>query len=161
MPNKDLRIKKQGQRAEVHLISGASLTGDFFLSGQAQSRRGSETLMDVFNDSLRVYLPFTEGESGAFHLLNKRHIVMVELQESDLSQVLGFDSESDLPTQSVRLSYGSDDSSLSGEAYVGDLHPDNRRLADLLNHEANFFLLLAEEKCYLVNKYQMHFAAVG
>ena len=86
---------------------------------------------------------------------------MVELVGGSLIEVLGFDSETDLPTQTVTLSYGADDSKLSGEAYVGDLHPDNRRLTDLLNHGSHFLLLFVDGQKYLVNKRQMHFASVG
>jgi len=160
MTSKDLRIEKKGEKADVHLVSGTVLSGDFFLSGQAQSRLGSETLMDVFNDSQRVFLPFTEATSGDFHLLNRDHIVMVELAGDGL-EVMGVEFDSELPTQSMSLSYGRDDTRLKGEAYVGDLHPNNRRLTDLLNHESLFILLLADDKTYLVNKRQMHFVAVG
>ena len=51
MTSHDLRVEKKGQKAEVLLVSSRLLSGEFFLSGQAQSRLGSETLMDVFNDS--------------------------------------------------------------------------------------------------------------
>ena len=161
MTSHDLRVEKKGQKAEVHLVSSKLLSGEFFLSGQAQSRLGSETLMDVFNDSERVFLPFTEDSSGAFHLLNRDHIVMVELVGGGLSDILGFDSGSELPTQKVRLGYGADNMALDGNAYVGDLHPDNRRLTDLLNHDSLFLLLLSDEKVFLVNKSQMHFVMVG
>tara|TARA_B100001123_G_C14868367_1_gene850893 strand:+ start:146 stop:631 length:486 start_codon:yes stop_codon:yes gene_type:complete len=161
MTTKDLRIEKQGQHAEVHLVSGKVLGGDFFLSGRARGRLGSETLMDVFNDNGRSFLPFTERESGNFHLLNKEHIVMVELVGTDPRDVLGFSVDATIPTQQVVFYHGDDTTRLKGDAYVGDLHPDNRRLTDLLNHESSFLLLMVDERCYLVHKQQMHFAVAA
>ena len=161
MTSQDLRVEKKGQKAEVHLFSGKTLEGDFFLSGHAQSRVGSETLMDVFNDAAREFLPFTEASSGAFHLLNRDHIVMVELIGGGSCEVLGLEAGTELPVQAVSLSYGLDNDILSGEAYMGDLHPNNRRLTDLLNHASLFILLSAEGKTFLVNKRQLHFVTVG
>ena len=70
------RVEKRRENADVTLITGATLTGSFFLSGSSQSHTGPERVGDLLNVE-PGFFPFeSRGETS---LINRAHVLKVAL----------------------------------------------------------------------------------
>jgi hypothetical protein len=69
-------IEKRREAADVTLVTGATISGVFFLSGSSQVHTGPERLGDLLNLETG-FLPFESN--GETSLINRAHVVKVAL----------------------------------------------------------------------------------
>lgn len=81
----ELRIEKRREAAEITLVTGATVSGVFFLAGSSQLHTGPERVGDMLN-SERGFFPFeTSGETT---LINRTHVLKVALPAQMIEQQL-------------------------------------------------------------------------
>src|SRR5689334_9327833 len=118
------RVEKRRENADVTLITGATLTGSFFLSGSSQSHTGPERVGDLLNVE-PGFFPFeSRGETS---LINRAHVLKVALPSHMIEPQL--DTGYDVATRHhVKMLL------TTGEQIVGDVvvfrPPGHDRLSD-------------------------------
>ena len=69
-------VEKRRESADLTLVTGATLSGVFFLAGSSQLHTGPERVGDVMNRDAGFF-PF--GTGGETTLINRAHVVKVTL----------------------------------------------------------------------------------
>lgn len=144
--------------ADVMLFGGGVVSGEFFTSLDTPRRAGPETLLDLLNDETRSFVPFQTAEG--VHLLNRAAIRLVEFDSAELREVFERPDNEFVYGLNIELRTETQQVALQGCCYTGDLHPDARRPADLLNAPEMFLLVYREGKLTLVNKNSISHATV-
>lgn len=72
----EFRVEKRRESAEVTLVTGATLSGVFFLAGSSQLHTGPERVGDVMNFE-PGFFPFESN--GETSLINRAHVLKVVL----------------------------------------------------------------------------------
>jgi hypothetical protein len=72
----ELRVEKRRETAEITLVTGATVSGAFFLAGSSQSHTGPERVGDMLNIE-PGFFPFESG--GETTLINRAHVLKVAL----------------------------------------------------------------------------------
>ena len=72
----ELRVEKRREAAEITLVTGATLSGVFFLAGSSQLHTGPERIGDMLNIE-RGFFPFETG--GETTLINRSQVLKVTL----------------------------------------------------------------------------------
>ena len=72
----ELRVEKRREAADVTFVTGATLSGVFFLSGSSQIHTGPERVGDVLNVE-DGFFPFESD--GVTSLINRAHVLKVAL----------------------------------------------------------------------------------
>jgi hypothetical protein len=72
----EFRVAKRRETADVTLVTGATLSGVFFLAGSSQLHTGPERIGDVMNFE-PGFFPFESG--GETSLINRAHVLKVVL----------------------------------------------------------------------------------
>ena len=72
----ELRVEKRRETADLTFVTGATLSGAFFLSGSSQVHTGPERVGDVLNFQ-DGFFPFESD--GVTSLINRAHVLKVAL----------------------------------------------------------------------------------
>ena len=72
----EFRIEKRREAADVTLVTGATVSGVFFLAGSSQVHSGPERVGDVLNIE-PGFFPFESN--GETSLINRAHVLNVVL----------------------------------------------------------------------------------
>jgi hypothetical protein len=85
------RVEKQRADAALTLSGGESMRGCFFVAGGSARHAGPERVGDLLNSEV-VFFPFEIQESVGVRtvLLNRRHIVMVEIGDNEATRDPGY-----------------------------------------------------------------------
>lgn len=139
-----LQIRKAGLEAAVRLVGGGLVAGRFFIDDRGDSPL--DALLSLLNDQRRSFLPFAHASESGVRLLSRSHIEVVWPTGGVSSASIAGSAV----VEQATIDYG--DGAITGDAFVGDMHPDQRRLLDLLNDARPFFIIRSEERTYLVHK---------
>jgi hypothetical protein len=141
----EYRFVKRREAAEVTLISGATVSGAFFLSGFSQLHSGPERVGDVLNHE-PGFFPFEcDGETS---LINRAHVLKVTLPPQMIEAQL--DAGYDVATRrhiKVLLTTGE---AITGHVVVF-LPPGRDRLSDYAQIEERFRYVEQADRTLLIN----------
>lgn len=141
----EFRVEKRRESAEVTLVTGATLSGVFFLAGASQLHTGPERVGDVMNYE-PGFFPFeTDGETS---LINRAHVLKVVLPTQIIEAQL--DAGYELAVRRhvrVLLTTGE---SITGHVVV--YRPPGRdRLSDYAHGEEPFRYVEQADRTLLIN----------
>ena len=97
----EYRVEKRREAADVTLVTGATLSGVFFLSGSSQLHTGPERIGDLLNLE-PGFFPFEcNGETS---LINRAHVLKVALPAQMIEAELdaGYDVRSEEHTSELQ-----------------------------------------------------------
>lgn len=141
----EFRVEKRREAAEVTLVTGATLSGVFFLAGSSHLHAGPERIGDVLNFE-SGFFPFETG--GETSLINRAHVLKVTLPPQMIEAQL--DAGYDVATRrhiKVLLT--------TGESITGDVvvfrPPGRDRLSDYAHLDEPFRYLELDDRTVLVN----------
>lgn len=141
----ELRIEKRRETAELTLVTGATVLGDFFLFGSSQLHTGPERIGEFLNAE-PGFFPFESN--GETSLINRAHVLTVALPAQVIDREL--DPGYDVATRhrvKVLLT--------TGEAIVGDVvvfrPPGHDRLSDYAHQQERFRHVELENRTLLIN----------
>jgi hypothetical protein len=141
----EFRVEKRRAPAEVTLVTGATLSGNFFLAGSSQVHTGPERVGDVLN-SEPGFFPFESG--GETALINRAHVLKVALPTQIIEAQL--DAGYDVATRrcvKVLLTTGEE---ITGNVVV--FRPPGRdRLSDYAHLEERFRYVELDDRTLLIN----------
>jgi hypothetical protein len=141
----EFRVDKRQEAAELTLVTGATLSGVFFLAGTSHLRRGAERVGDVMNLE-PGFFPFGTGVETM--LVNRAHVLKVALPPQMIEAELdaGYDAA---PRRTVRVLL------TTGETVTGDvvllLPAGHDRLSDYAQVDQKFRYLELEDRTLLIN----------
>jgi hypothetical protein len=138
-------VEKRREAADVTLVTGATLSGNFFLSGTSQAHTGPERVGELLNLE-PGFFPFeSRGETA---LINRAHVLKVALPAQMIEPQL--DAGYDVATRrhvKVLLT--------TGEAIVGDVvvfrPPGHDRLSDYAHLDERFRYVELDDRTLLIN----------
>jgi hypothetical protein len=141
----EFRVEKRRAAADVTLVTGITLSGNFFLSGSSQVHAGPERVGDLLNFE-PGFFPFeNRGETA---LINRAHVLKVALPTQMIEAQL--DAGYDVATRrhvKVLLT--------TGEEIVGDVvvfrPPGRDRLSDYAHLEERFRYVELDDRTLLIN----------
>ena len=141
----ELRVDKRREAAEVTLVTGATLSGSFFLAGDSPGHTGPERIGDLLN-SATGFFPFESG--GETSMINRAHVLKVSLPSQSIEGEL--DASYNLaPRHKVRLLL------TTGELIVGQvvvfLPPGRNRLSDYAQIDERFRYVELADRTLLIN----------
>lgn len=141
----EFRIEKRREAAEVTLVTGATVTGVFFLAGSSQLHAGPERVADVLNVK-PGFFPFEcNGETS---LINRAHVLKVALPPQIIEAQLdaGYDVA---PRRSVKVLL------TTGEMITGHVvvfrPPGHDRLSDYAHSDERFRYVELADRTLLIN----------
>ncbi len=148
--NRTLQIEKGLSTEVVALMADRQeITGRFFLADHAQYHFGPENLLDILNNSGKQFVPFAQDDVTAEVMIQKSLIAGLQPRYSDCGDWPPTRVDDPQCWQPAKIVFAG--ISLEGRAHIGDLHPDRRRLADLLNHGNPFFVFDTDEGPWIIN----------
>ena len=138
-------VEKRREAADVTLVTGATLSGNFFLSGTSQAHTGPERVGELLNLE-PGFFPFeSDGETA---LINRAHVLKVTLPAQMIEPQL--DAGYDVATRrhvKVLLT--------TGEAIVGDVvvfrPAGHDRLSDYAHLDERFRYVELDDRTLLIN----------
>ncbi|MEW6686460.1 MAG: hypothetical protein AB1393_09705 [Candidatus Edwardsbacteria bacterium] len=152
-----LAVQRQKIQVSIVCRDKQILEGNLFLSPQAKTHPGKETVLEFMNEKDRFFALSTEGDKRV-KILHKEGIKEIivdaasEFQDVDRFQ-LGAKEEA--------MTVVFDDSTeLEGIAYV-ELPPQKSRAIDFMNHSEKFFSLCVGEKMHIINKHYVNYIIPG
>jgi hypothetical protein len=77
----EFRIEKRREPADVTLVTGATVSGVFFLAGSSQVHSGPERVGDVLNIDAGFFPFESNGETS---LINRAHVLKVVLTTGEV-----------------------------------------------------------------------------
>ena len=138
-------VEKRRESADLTLVTGATLSGVFFLGGSSPLHTGPERVGDVMNRD-DGFFPF--GTGGATTLINRAHVVKVTLPTQIIEAQL--DSGYDVATRrqiKVVLT--------SGETITGQVviyrPPGHDRVSDYTHIDERFRYIELADRTLLIN----------
>lgn len=141
----EFRVEKRRETAEVTLVTGATMSGVFFLAGSSQLHTGPERIGDVMNLE-PGFFPFESG--GETSLINRAHVLKVVLPKLMIEAQL--DAGYDVATRrqvKVLLT--------TGETITGHIvvycPPGRDRLSDYAKIDERFRYFELADRTVLVN----------
>lgn len=138
-------VEKRRESADVTLVTGATLSGVFFLAGSSHFHTGPERIGDVMNLE-DGFFPFEAG--GETTLINRAHVLKVALPTQMIEAQL--DSGYDVATRryvKVMLTTGE---TITGHVVV--YRPPGRdRLSDYAHLDEHFRYVELAERTLLIN----------
>ena len=141
----ELRVEKRRETAEITLVTGATVSGVFFLAGSSQLHTGPERVGDMLNGE-RGFFPFESG--GETTLINRAHVLKVTLPTQMIEAQL--DTGYDVATRrhiKVLLT--------TGEAIAGDIvvfrPAGHDRLSDYAHMDEPFRYVELADRTLLIN----------
>jgi hypothetical protein len=152
-------VPKRPVRARVTLFGGKRVNGEFFTEAAARTHYGPETLLELLNNDTRTFVPF--NAEGGTMLLNRESVRLVEFDSPELLDVFVRPDNEYIYAVKIVLRTETQELALQGFCYTGDLHPESRRPADLLNSRDKFLMFYSTGSLMLVNKDAVSHANVG
>jgi hypothetical protein len=141
----EFRIEKRREPAEVTLVTGATVSGVFFLAGSSQVHSGPERVGDVLNIE-PGFFPFESN--GETSLINRAHVLKVVLPPQMIEAQL--DAGYDVATRrlvKVLLT--------TGEVVTGHVvvfrPPGRDRLSDYAHIDERFRYVELADRTLLIN----------
>lgn len=141
----EFRVEKRRETADVTLVTGATMSGVFFLAGSSQLHTGPERIGDIMNFE-PGFFPFESA--GETSLINRAHVLKVVLPTLMIEAQL--DSGYDVATRrcvKVLLT--------TGETITGHIvvyrPPGHDRLSDYAQIEERFRYVELADRTVLVN----------
>ncbi len=141
----EFRVEKRREAAELTLVTGATLSGVFFLGGASNLRTGAERVGDVMNLE-SGFFPF--GTGAETMLVNRAHVLKVALSPQVIEAELdaGYDVAR---RRTVRVLL------TTGETVTGNVvvfrPPGHDRLSDYAQVDEKFRYLELEDRTLLIN----------
>jgi len=139
-----LKVEKFKCRARIFFSTEGSLDAHFFLAFRAESRPGTETVLDVLN-SEKTFIPLEDILTNEILLVGKTEIAYVELSGEDTHQE---------PLNALEIPVKVE--LLNGEimegSFFSSLPPDRLRLSDYLSYTPQFILLWSDKIDHVLNK---------
>lgn len=141
----EFRVEKRQEAAELTLVTGATLSGVFFLAGASHLHTGPERVGDVMNLE-PGFFPFGTGVETM--LVNRAHVLKVALPPQMIEAQL--DAGYEVATRrTVRVLL------TTGETVTGNVvvfrPPGHDRLSDYAQSDEQFRYLELEDRTLLVN----------
>ena len=141
----ELRVEKRRESAEVTLVTGATLSGVFFLAGSSQVHTGPERIGDVMNYEAGFF-PFESG--GETSLINRAHVLKVTLPTQIIEAQLDAGYEVAV-RRHVKVVL------TTGEAITGHVvvyrPPGRDRLSDYAHRDEHFRYVELADRTLLIN----------
>ena len=141
----EFRVEKRRETADLTLVTGATISGVFFLAGSSQLHTGPERIGDVMNFE-PGFFPFESG--GETSLINREHVLKVVLPTLMIEAQL--DSGYDIATRrkvNILLT--------TGEVITGHIAvyrpPGRDRLSDYAQIDERFRYVELADRTLLVN----------
>ncbi len=149
--NRTLQIEKGLSTEAVALMADRQeIRGRFVLADHAQYHFGPENLLDVLNNSGKQFVPFAQDNEAAVVLIQKSQIAGLQPGRADCGDWPQTQNDDPQCWQPAKINFAG--FSLEGRAHTGDLQPNRRRLADLVNHGNTFFVFDTDEGPWIINK---------
>jgi hypothetical protein len=141
----EFRFEKRREAAELTLVTGAIVSGVFFLAGSSHLHTGPERVGDVMNLE-PGFFPF--GTADETMLINRAHVLKVALPPQMIEPQL--DAGYEVATRrAVRLLL------TTGEMVAGNVvvfcRPGRDRLSDYAQIDERFRYLELEDRTLLIN----------
>ena len=141
----EFRIEKRREAADVTLVTGATVSGVFFLAGSSQVHSGPERVGDVLNIETGFFPFESNGETS---LINRAHVLKVALPPQMIEAQL--DAGYDVATRRlVRVLL------TTGEAVTGHVvvfrPPGRDRLSDYAHIDERFRYVELADRTLLIN----------
>ena len=141
----ELRIEKRRETAEITLVTGATVSGAFFLADSSHLHTGPERVGDMLNGE-RGFFPFESG--GETTLINRAHVLKVTLPTQMIEAQL--DTGYDVATRrhiKVRLTTGE---TITGHIVI--FRPAGHdRLSDYAHIDEPFRYVELDDRTLLIN----------
>lgn len=141
----EFRVEKRREAAELTLVTGAVLSGVFFLAGSSHLHTGPERVGDMMNIE-SGFFPFETG-SGTM-LINRAHVLKVALPPQIIEAQLDAGYEV-APRRTVSMLL------TTGETVTGTVvvfrPPGHDRLSDYAHINEQFRYLELEDRTLLIN----------
>jgi hypothetical protein len=141
------RVEKTELPVVVFQADGSVMKGVVFLSANAYSHIGQQTLLDLMKEP-GDFFPF-RSDAGAFCVANKQTITHIRFDPSE--EASAYESLGDREDVDIKFVGGEQ---LSGTLTI-EMPEGRNRLFDFLNAMNGFFLLQNQEAFYLVNVAQI------
>jgi hypothetical protein len=141
------RVEKTELPVVVFQADGSVMKGVVFLSANAYSHIGQQTLLDLMKEP-GEFFPF-RSDAGAFCVANKQTITHIRFDPSE--EASAYESLGDREDVDIKFVGGEQ---LSGTLTI-EMPEGRNRLFDFLNAMNGFFLLQNQEAFYLVNVAQI------
>ena len=141
----EFRVEKRREAAELTLVTGATLSGVFFLAASSALHTGPERVGDLMNLE-SGFFPFATGSQTM--LVNRAHVVKVALPPQLIGAELdaGYDVATRHHVQMVLT---------TGETLTGNVvvfrPAGHDRLSDYARMETQFRYLELEDRSLLIN----------
>jgi hypothetical protein len=141
----EFRVEKRRETADVTLVTGATVSGVFFLAGSSQLHTGPERIGDIMNFE-PGFFPFESG--GETSLINRAHVLKVVLPTLMIEAQL--DAGYDVATRRhVKILL------TTGETITGHIvvyrPPGRDRLSDYAQIDEHFRYVELADRTVLVN----------
>lgn len=141
----EFRVEKRREAADVTLVTGATLSGVFFLAGSSQIHTGPERVGDVLNQE-PGFFPFECG--GETSLINRAHVLKVTLPAEMIEAQL--DAGYDVATRRHVKFLLTTGESITGHVVV--FRPPGRdRLSDYAHIDERFRYIELADRTLLIN----------
>ena len=142
----EFRIEKRREAADVTLVTGATVSGVFFLAGFSQVHSGPERVSDVLNSIEAGFFPFESN--GETSLINRAHVLKVVLPPQMIEAQL--DAGYDVATRRhIRILL------TTGEVITGHVvvfrPPGRDRLSDYAHIDERFRYVELADRTLLIN----------
>ncbi len=146
----NLVVTKHAISATVTLFGGAVNVGQFFLASASPIRGGTETLLDLLNDTTRAFVPFKTANAMVF--LNRDAIRSVDFEAPNIKDIFFSANNEHIHSIKVYMRKDVGGGSSLGVCFTGDMSAEHRRPIDLLNTDDAFLLLFSDDRLALINK---------
>ena len=138
-------VEKRRESADLTLVTGATLSGVFFLAGSSQLHTGPERVGDVMNRDAGFF-PFETG--GETTLINRAHVVKVALPTQIIEAQL--DSGYDVATRRQITVVLTNGETITGHVVVYR-PPGHDRVSDYAHIDERFRYVELADRTLLIN----------
>lgn len=141
----EFRVEKRREAADVTLVTGATLAGDFFLADSSPGHAGPERVGELLNHE-NGFFPFESG--GRTSMINRANVVKVSLSRQLIEPQLNAGYEV-APRQHVKVLLTTSEE-ITGDVVV--FQPDgHHRLSDYAHVPESFRYLELDDRTLLIN----------
>lgn len=145
--NQELKVPKLSATVLVRLTDGHAYKGVFRLAAEAATHHGHERVKDLLN-APEAMIPFFNPEKSETVLLNKAHILMIELADPDRAS--DSDSEIDFADRRGLVVSLTGGIKVRGQVLI-NMPPEKDRTLDFLNRGERFFYLNSRDGLRIAN----------
>jgi hypothetical protein len=135
------------------LTNDERIPGNFFVTCDRISAGGNPAIEDILNNGRDLFVSF-QSDVGAFRLINKRHIIFIETQQTDQE----IRSLTPHEPQSLVLHFS------RAHTLFGIIYPTEQaytRVSDLLNQPSQFLALYRQGTKFIFNRDTVIYANAG